>query len=69
MRINGEEIIAVESDAGFLCPSCWLQKTTDDPDDDTIDYYITKEQAIDLIGKDEEVCNECGCPIGGYVLD
>jgi hypothetical protein len=68
MKIKGEEVIAVESEAGILCPSCWIQKNEDNPDDDTIDYYITSEQAMDFIGEDPALCNECGCPIGGSLV-
>ena len=68
MEIDGEEVIAVESDEGILCPLCWLQNTKENSDDDTIDYYITSEQAMDFIEEDE-VCNECGCPIRGTLFD
>ncbi|MFC1552050.1 hypothetical protein ACFL6P_05720 [Candidatus Latescibacterota bacterium] len=68
MKIDGEEIIAIESDEGILCPSCWIQKTKDNTDDYTIYYYITNEQAMDFIGEDYEVCRECGFPIGGVLL-
>ena len=67
MEIDGEEVIAVESDEGILCPSCWLQKSKENPNDDTINYYITNEQAMDVIGEDYEACSECGCPIGGVL--
>ncbi len=63
MEFDGEEIIAVETDEGILCPSCWLQNNKENPGDDTIDYYITSELAMDFIGEDYEACSECGCPI------
>lgn len=68
MVIDGEEVIAIETDKGILCPSCWLQKNMENPDDDVTDYYITREQATDFIGEDYEACSECGCPIGGSTL-
>ena len=66
MRVNGEEIIAVESDDGLLCPSCWLQKTKDNPNDNSTDYYFTPEQGMDLA---YEMCNECGCLIVELMFD
>ncbi|MFC1607859.1 hypothetical protein ACFL47_07800 [Candidatus Latescibacterota bacterium] len=65
MKVNGEEIIAAESDEGLFCTSCWLQKTKDNQHDIVSDHFFTIEQEMDLI---YELCNECGCQIGGAVL-
>ena len=67
MKIDGEEVTAVECDSGVLCISCWLQKDMDDPDDNSINYYITNDQAMDFISDGYETCNECGCPLWGIM--